>query len=398
MAEDRPGLPSVVAEVRGSVAVAATTDSDTLRGVTAFLAALEPVSPKVVLVFHSPRHDPAEMARAAGEAFPDACTAGCTSAGEIGPNAFQRGGMSAIALGGGARGAVSLVPARLDRAPDAAPRLVAGLAAGLGRNPLALSPDRQVFVTLTDGLVGGGEDLLARLGEAAPGMPIVGGSAGDDDRLEQTFVWADGVAASAHAVVLLLEPGAPFTTFALHHFRPTSTRVVVTRASPSLHRVHELDGFPAVQRFASLVGVSAADLDRGALLTLELRKQLGFLVGEDLYMRGLLSVDGDDLILGGAVEEGMVLRLAEAGDLVGATRQGVTKAIARLPGRLAAALHFNCVGRLIQCREGDLPALHHAASAAPMAGFSTLGEQFGPLQVNYTLAGLLLGEADLGRG
>lgn len=388
----------MVAEVRGSVAVAATTDPNTQRGVRALLAALEPVAPKVVLVFHSPGHDPVEMARAVAQAFPDACTAGCTSAGEVGPTAFLRGGMSAIALGGAARGAVSLVPARLAGGPDAVPRLVAGLAAGLGRNPLALSPDRQVFVTLTDGIVGGGEDLIARLGEAAPGMPIVGGSAGDDDRLEQTFVWADGVAASAHAVVLLLEPAAPFTTFAVHHFRPTSTRVVVTRASPSLHRVHELDGFPAVQRFADLVGLPPEALDRGALLTLELPRQLGFLVGEDLYMRGLLSVDGDDLVLGGAIEEGMVLRLAEAGDLIAATRIGVTQALGRLPGRLAAALQFNCVGRLIQCRDSDLPALHRAAAVGPIAGFSTLGEQFGPLQVNYTLAGLMLGEADRGGG
>ena len=384
-------LPATAA-VRGPIAVASTVAADTREALDAIIGPLSRVSPQVVLVFHSPAHDPAVVAEAIHAAFPEATTVGCTSAGEIGPLGFQRGGISALALGGAARGAAVRVAAEDVRLYDV-PRRVGQLAAAIGRSPLELAPHRQLFITLTDGLVAGGEQLLAGLGEAAPGMPIVGGSAGDDDRLEETFVWVDGEAASAHNAILLLEPGVPFTTFAVHHFRPTDQRAVVTGARPGQHRVHELDGFPAAQRFARLVGLAPGALDRGALRTLDLRRQLGFLVGDDLYMRGILSVEGDDLVLGGAVEEGMVLRLAEAGDLVGDTRQGVSEALARLSGPAAAALHFNCFGRLVQCPPEQLPALHHAAATGPVAGFSTLGEQFGPLQVNYTLAGLLLGEA-----
>jgi hypothetical protein len=86
--------------------------------------------------------------------------------------------------------------------------------------------------------------------------------------------------------------------------------------------------------------------------------------------------------------------LAEAGDMLVATRQGISDALRRLDCQPTAALHFNCVGRLIQLPDGSLSELHQSSAVVPMAGFSTLGEQYGPLQVNYTLAGLMLGEPD----
>jgi hypothetical protein len=88
----------------------------------------------------------------------------------------------------------------------------------------------------------------------------------------------------------------------------------------------------------------------------------------------------------------MVLRVCEAENLLQATREGLDVARAALGTDTVASLQFACVGRVIQCPQEDRGALFQAGAAGQTAGFLTLGEQQGPLQANYTLAGVLFGE------
>ena len=376
----------------GAVRVATSGARDTDAALSELLEQLEGVAPALVLLFHSPDHDPHVVSATVKDAFPGASTAGCSTAGEVTPEGFVTGSMVAVAFCGEARAAALLLDATDVAAPSSGVRAVAALTSAMGRSALELRPDRQLFITLADGLTGSVEPLLAALSDAAAGMPVVGGSAGDGERLGHTWAWADGVVGAAATALILLEPGVPFAAFGLHHFRETAVRTVVTRASPEHHRVHELDGWPAATRFAQLTAVEEADLRTGALRPLALRRQLGFLVGSALYMRALLDVEGDDLVLGGAVETGMVLRVCEATDLLQATREGLADALRSLGCEPVSSLQFACVGRVIQCPADDRDALFVASSVGRTVGFLTLGEQQGPLKVNYTLAGVLFGD------
>ncbi len=376
----------------GTVRIATSGARDTDAALSEVLRHLQDADPALVLLFHSPHHDPHRVASGVKTAFPAAVTAGCSTAGEVTPSGFAADSMVAVAFGGSARGAVVLLEAADVTEPTAGLRAVAMLTSAIGRSALELRPDRQLFVTLADGLTGSVEPLLAALSDAAAGMPVVGGSAGDGEHLGKTWTWADGVVAATATALILLEPAVPFVAFGLHHFRETAMRTVVTRVSPDLQRVHELDGWPAATRFAQLASVSEQDLRAGALRPLALRRQLGFLVGRALYMRALLDVVGDDLVLGGAVETGMVLRVCEAMDLLQATREGLAKARRSLACEPAMSLQFACVGRVIQCAAADRDALFVASAAGETAGFLTLGEQQGPLKANYTLAGVLFGD------
>ena len=106
----------------------------------------------------------------------------------------------------------------------------------------------------------------------------------------------------------------------------------------------------------------------------------------------VMRVEGESLLMGGAVEEGVVLRLMAGEDLVGETRAGLARQMQSLGQTPSAMLLFNCGGRLLLSEaEGSVDALHEAMSPIPAAGFCTYGEQFGPLQVNQTLTGLRLG-------
>jgi hypothetical protein len=104
-----------------------------------------------------------------------------------------------------------------------------------------------------------------------------------------------------------------------------------------------------------------------------------------------MNIDGSALLMGGAVEAGTILQWMRAGDLIAQTRNGVERALAMLQ-RPAGMLLFNCGGRMWEAVAQDrVPELAAAMQTGRAAGFTTYGEQFGPLQVNHTLTGLVLG-------
>ncbi|MCB9758924.1 MAG: FIST C-terminal domain-containing protein [Alphaproteobacteria bacterium] len=335
-------------------------------------------------------HDPGEVARGVAARWPDSLCVGCTTMGEIGPLGLTQGGISALALPPPARAAAVFADSRVGFADGE--RLAEALAGALGHIPAALDPERHVLVTLTDGLSGAEERLVAALGLVLPRVQLIGGSAGDDFRMQRTWVHLNGEARPGAAVVTLLEPGLPMSAFAVHHYQPGERRVVVTAAEPSRRRVLELDGWPAREVMAELLEVPVETLAAHPELPAERELAFAYAIGDDLFLRSVMHVDGDALVMGGAVEEGVVLRVVHGGDLVEATRAGVQEALARLPGAPGGMLLFSCGGRLRAAqRKKQVEALYEAMAQAPMAGFSTYGEQFGPLQINQTLTGLAIG-------
>jgi len=270
-------------------------------------------------------------------------------------------------------------------------RVVSELARRLGGARTGLSPDRHVFLTLTDGLSGNGELLVASVATHAAGVSLVGGSAGDDHTFASTWVAVDGRAFSRAAVVVLLEPGVPFEAFHVHHFTPTDRRLVVTKASPQRRLVHEIDGWPAVEVIAELLGLPVAELARDPIGVLARQPgAFAFRIGDAWFLRAVMTVCDGSLLMGGAVEEGMVLRWMRRGDLVEATRRGVGRVTRSAPA--AGMLLFNCGGRLLEAEaSGVRDALERAMCPpdVPAAGFTTYGEQYGPMQVNSTLTGLV---------
>jgi len=357
---------------------------------------LRPCSPALVLFFASPRYDFPALAAAIDGRFPDAITAGCSTMGEIGPAGLTQGAISALAVGSPCRAAAVIIPRLTDFRFEAGGSLLDDLARQLGRKTAELAPGRHILLTLTDGMSGLEEILVASLGHHLPAIPLVGGSAGDDFRLRETLVVLNGQVSSSGAVVLLLEPSTPFLPFHLHHYVPTAGRLVVTSAEPRKRLVRRLNGLPAPEVLAGLLDIPKRELVANAPEVLgDGNLQLGFPVGDDYYIRSVMTVEEDCLRMGGALEEGAILTVMKAGDLVAETRRGVLRALQELQAEPVGMLLFNCGGRLWEARaKGVLDEFERAMCPVDCAGFTTYGEQFGALQVNHTLTGLVLGEAD----
>jgi hypothetical protein len=354
-------------------------------------------TPALVLFFVSSKLAFADVAKAVAEAFPASLTVGCTTCGEIGPEGCSVGRVSALALAAPLRARAVLLEQvaelKYERYVEAIDVLIAQLLDADG-STLAQRPDDFVFLSLTDGLSGTEELLLAALAGAASKVPLVGGSAADDFEFKATQVALGERVSTGSAVLLLLEPNRPFAAFHLNHYTHAGAPIVVTEADPARRLVSRLDGYPAIPFLAKLVGVDEQRLRDDPFGTLGARQAVfGFEVGPETFMRSVMSIVGEDLLMGGSLEEGALIYPMAAGDVVDATREGLARALERVPDPEGLLL-FNCGGRIWEAAaRGLISALAAAMQPIPAAGFTTYGEQFGTVQINHTLTGLVFGRA-----
>ena len=72
---------------------------------------------------------------------------------------------------------------------------------------------------------------------------------------DSTFVYCDGRFSSNSAILVLATTPLPFTEFKTQHFVPTDERLVVTEADPSMRVVKEINGLPAAEEYARILGI-----------------------------------------------------------------------------------------------------------------------------------------------
>lgn len=112
---------------------------------------------------------------------------------------------------------------------------------------------------LSDGLSKQEDLLVSKLETVLDDLPIFGGSAGDSLQFTETFVLHGG-RRLGNGAVLLLETDLPFRGVNFDHFLPPGTQIIITDADPDDRKVFEINGAPAAQEYARLVGCRVADL------------------------------------------------------------------------------------------------------------------------------------------
>ena len=359
----------------------ATSTRDTAAAAAELRAAC-PDDAALTFVFASAAHD-LEVLGEVLAALPGA-VAGCTTAGEIGPSGYQSGGITALFLcGPGVRATSWVVDAQTLEGLEP-------LREGVMHALWDLAPLECAGILLADGLARQEERIAAAIYTSLPGVPIVGASAGDDLRFAATAVFDGQRFTSGQAVFTLLMANAPITTFRFQHHEPAGCRMVVTAADPASRTVWEIDGHPALEAYARAIGVDVADLgDASEAATLY---PLMMRVGTEHFLRSIQSFGPHGAIhFYCAISPGTVLRVGRPVRPHERLRQQLER-ISSPEHPLEALLVFDCVLRRLEFVQGGTDALVGALLAeAGAVGFSTYGEQYGPLHVNQTLVGLAIG-------
>ncbi|WP_417211198.1 FIST N-terminal domain-containing protein [Antarctobacter sp.] len=236
------------------------------------------------------------------------------------------------------------------------------------------------------------EDLLASVLESAlDGIPVFGGSAGDGLVFGKTFILHNGSFRSNAALLLMVETDLQFQGLSFDHFLPNGTQLVITEANAEERLVHEINGAPAAQEYARLIGCAVEDL------TPQVFAENPMLVchNDKHYVRAVFALTEDQsLSFLAAIDDGLVMMLGKGKDVIEALEAelDVRDAAGRSPDFIIA---FDCVLRKLEFEEKQLDGrVSEIFRRNRVLGFNTYGEQHCGLHMNQTFVGVAFFERD----
>lgn len=366
-----------------------TPKEDTAGALVDLKAALGDIDPVVVIFFCSSNHDGQLLQTELKKLAPSAQVVGCTTAGEFTDQALSQGGISMVALSRAKVKRCSAVLAEYDKG-ETVEQSVQGasrrLAKDLSVDLRELNPDNWVGIVLNEGMNGNEEEVAAVLGHVAPFLSFVGGSAGDNLKIVECTVFCEGRKSSNGSVLLLLELAVPYAIVKTCSFEPTATKVRISKVK---HRVvYEIDGQPALQRYAQIVGVKPEEVGNPVFMG----NPLGLMIEGKPWVRSPVALMPDGGIMFGCrLLEGSELYLLKSTELVDDTRSALAEGAKRLGRTPSVGILFNCAHRCVEIQVKQLEERFRASiSAFPSVGFHSYGESY-LAQLNQTLIGLLIG-------
>lgn len=378
-------MPPTVARARSE----GTTDAAVADVVARLGAGLCGAPATLVVVFASPAHDPKSVAAGVAAAFPTAVTVGCTSCGEFTDGGNGRHGIAAMAVPAGVvDGAVGTVVDLGDDPAAATRRAVHELEERLGTPLRTLDPECHVGLLLVDPMSCAEELVNDTLGDLAPVLDVVGGSAGDDGARVRTSVWSGDHLSDGGLALVVLQTSGRFRVVKTCSFVPTGRTVQVTAADPRRRTVSTLDGRPAAEVYAGMLGTDVGSLD----FALMSGHPLGQVIDGRPWIRSVRAPLPDGgLAFHSRVRPGLRLGLMRPTDLLGDTRQALRTAVDDLDGQATCAVLFNCILRRLEMdARGITDGFVDTFDGLPVVGFHTYGESWMD-HMNQTLTGIVFG-------
>lgn len=337
-----------------------------------------------ILIFASARCDKPALAQALTAAFGDTPIIGCTTAGEIDGMGYKEG--SVVGLGFPASHfaiRTHLLENLSEFSIADGAQLASTVLAPDGFGETALWPNCFVLL-LVDGCSRQEDALVSSLAPSLGATPLVGGSAGDALAFNETFILEGGRFHEDAAVLSLIRTRCDVDVVRFDHFSPTTRKMIVTSADPEKRIVHEINAEPAAREYARMVGKDPGQLSPFIFA----ENPVVVRVGGEHHVRAIQKVeDNGDLRFYCAIDEGLVLTVAEAGDIVENIDAALgTLNTTRTPDMI---LGFDCVLRRLEVEQKQQTRnMSDVLHAHRVFGFNTYGEQFGNKHVNQTFTGI----------
>jgi hypothetical protein len=341
-------------------------------------AAVDGPEAKLAIAFASESLDLKAVIAGIRDAAPGIPLIGCSTAGEISAGGPGDESVVVAALGGpGFEASTAAATGASERLRDAGAEAASCIRSLEGDHP------HRILILLTDGLAGDQQEIVrgayAVVGAA---VPLVGGCAGDDMKMQSTHqlhgedVLEDSVVAAA------LASDAPLGIGVRHGWQRVGEPMLVTESAEN--RVFSIDGQPALDLYLERLGAPDDAREDGAAFTrfaathpLGLASRRGeehvrFISGADFDNRSLISI--------AEVPRGGLAWFMQGDDdsVLVATDAACTDALAPLGGRSPLGLlAFDCIARrdVLGERIGDeVERIAAHGGGSPIAGFYTYGE------------------------
>jgi hypothetical protein len=333
---------------------------------------------RLLTVFASVRYDLPELLAGIGEVAGEVPLIGCSTAGEIATGGPGDASLVVMALGGeGFSVQTAAASGASDRLREAGAEVAACLE-GVDELP------HGVLMLLTDGLAGDQQEIVRGAHSVVgAGIPLVGGCAGDDLKMEATYQLHGADVLQDSVVAAAIASDGPLGIGVRHGWRRVGDAMLVTESSGN--RVLALDDRPALDVYLDRLDAPAdARVDAAAFTRFALTHPLGLArrSGEDhVRFVGEADFEQRSLVCIAEVPQGGMAWLMEgdAASVLSATDAACQDALVPLDGSAPLGMvAFDCIARRgVLGDEGitkEIARVAEGTQGAPMAGFYTYGE------------------------
>lgn len=364
---------------------------DAPDAVDQLVEALGPVSFALIILFVSPRTNFDTFVAAVQGRFGNAEVVGCTTAGELSASGYSEGEIVAVGLPETHFAARTVFVDDLSKI-DAETRIT-----DMIHNRKALAAAHPTWTSefaflMVDGLSTREDALAADLSLGLGPVQMFGGSAGDGENFDQTHVLYQSAFHSNAAVLVQLRSRCPVHVFKTDNLMPTEKRMVVTGADPATRRVYEINAEPAAREYARILGKDPEQLSTFTFAA----HPVVVRIGEQTHVRAIQRVaQNGDLQFFSAIDEGVVLTLAEPEDMVAHLERELSSLTTHQ--QPAIILGCDCVLRRVEATQKQITGdISHILAKHNVVGFSTYGEQVNSMHVNQTFTGVAIYPPDTG--
>lgn len=338
------------------------------------LNSIEQESVIAILYFYSVDYNGEEISKVLKQKYPDADVMGCSMIGGFNDKKLLDKGVTALSFGNDIveKSFTTMDTGFHENPAKSTDQIIQNITTKLQNE--TVSPDHYLGIILIDGL-GLGEVVMNKLSISDQlNIPIIGGASADDLTFNSTKVTLNDVESPSAIALMILKMKVPFYYNHYVHYIPTEAEVVVTSASPRDRVVWELNGRPAAEVYAEIVGKSGpADLDVNDYAL----NPLGVIVGNTVYTRSPNAViDGKGLRFYCWLEAGNKLKVLKKGDILANAKHAIEEANQFLNNKVQGVILFNCVLRYLELKKDNkLEDFSKMFNQYSCIGFNTFGEE-----------------------
>lgn len=269
----------------------------------------------------------------------------------------------------------------------------------LGEDLIRQEKDLSAVIAIPDGLAGNGADVIRGMQKIIGEKTlIIGGSAGDDFKSQETYEFLNGKVFSKSIVGCGLKGDFNIGIGVRHGWTTVGVSRKVTKAQGNV--LFELDNKPALDLYAAYMGEETAEkLKSNPMIAINegATHPLGIDMGEDKYLirQPFFASQDGSLTCAAEIPEGsqVFLMLGDADSVIESAKQAASDAIKQLNGQKPSViLIFSCGARSIvldRTASEQIKVIKEIVGQdVPLAGFVCYGE-LAPLAASSDDAGYM---------
>ncbi|SES99605.1 Uncharacterized conserved protein, contains FIST_N domain [Natronincola peptidivorans] len=239
------------------------------------------------------------------------------------------------------------------------------------------------LLLLCDGLSGMEESIITTLFFMDNHFKIIGGSAGDSLKFDETVIYIGGK--KVHSVALFFNPQKRTEILKENIYVPSGKRLLVTDADPISRVVKKFNNAPASTEYARMLGVEEADLPNHFM-----NHPLGKIYEEDIFIASPMKVNSDKSITFYCqLMPNTFVHVLEPIDPINAIKNTLSAATIKP----SFVFVINCILRSLKFQQEDLWKdidRNITNFCSNTTGFISYGEQYYKNHSNQTMVMLLV--------